>query len=287
MHYVGYVEEDETPEQIMAKFEQLEKIQREAEEAKKAAAEAKRAAAEENGDVVDEEADANAENEDFDEELLVKVFRQTSQFSLKRALKDDIYGDEAFEDEPWSDDEIDEENIFGAFSKKKRKRGAGGPKKERVPRAPKPQKSHMITAYNSDNQMLMRKKKVLDPRAPNILKLPRSPHPSVLGSYRQALPPPRRVGGGEGGAARLHPEDPPHPLGRLTTLGDDFLAVHCNPPWDIPDSPTAAALPWRTSPRSPSKNWRRTASCSCGWRRRTSRRCATSCWRRHLCTWRT
>ena len=63
MHYVGYVEEDETPEQIMAKFEQLEKIQREAEEAKKAAAEAKRAAAEENGDVVDEETDANAENE--------------------------------------------------------------------------------------------------------------------------------------------------------------------------------------------------------------------------------
>ena len=55
MHYVGYVEEDETPEQSMAKFEQLGKIQREAEEAKKAAAEAKRAAAEENGDVVDEE----------------------------------------------------------------------------------------------------------------------------------------------------------------------------------------------------------------------------------------
>ena len=36
LHYVGYVEEDETPEQIMAKFEQLEKIQREAEQAKAA-----------------------------------------------------------------------------------------------------------------------------------------------------------------------------------------------------------------------------------------------------------
>ena len=33
----------------------------------------------------------------------------------------------------------------------------------------------MITAYNSDNQMLMRKKKIVDPRAPNVLKLP--PHP--------------------------------------------------------------------------------------------------------------
>ena len=37
MHYVGYVEEDETPEQIMAKFAQLEKIQGEMAEAKAAA----------------------------------------------------------------------------------------------------------------------------------------------------------------------------------------------------------------------------------------------------------
>lgn len=237
MHYVGYVEEDETPEQIMAKFEQLEKIQREAEEAKKAAAEAKRAAAEENGDVVDEEADANAENEDFDEELLVKVFRQTSQFSLKRALKDDIYGDEAFEDEPWSDDEIDEENIFGAFSKKKRKRGAGGPKKERVPRAPKPQKSHMITAYNSDNQMLMRKKKVLDPRAPNILKLPPHPIPQSWGRVVEPYRPPAEMDAEKAALPDCVQETLPILSADLTALGDDFLAVHCNPPWDIPDSP--------------------------------------------------
>ena len=44
MHYVGYVEEDETPEMIMAKFAHLEQIQKEQEEAKKTAAEAKAAA---------------------------------------------------------------------------------------------------------------------------------------------------------------------------------------------------------------------------------------------------
>ena len=76
------------------------------------------------------------------------MFRQTSQFSLKRALRDEAYAEdyEIFgDDAQFSDDEVDPENIFGAYGKKKRKRfWEPRAKRERVPRVPKPQKSHMI-----------------------------------------------------------------------------------------------------------------------------------------------
>ena len=262
MHYVGYVEEDETPEMIMAKFAHLEQIQKEQEEAKKTAAEAKAAAKAaaaadgEDGDVVmddDHDKENGDEKPDFDEEMLLKVFKQTSNFSLKSAIKDDLYGDdhmldrlegnavgfydsdnEGGADEFWSE-------ILGAAKKKRR---VGGPRVPREPRAPKPQKSHMITAYNSDNQMLMRKKKVIDPREPNILKLPAHPIPESWGKVIRPYRPPSEI---EAEKLALpdceqHVMDIAKNCEKLTELGTNFLAVHANPPWAIDDSPDKGSI---------------------------------------------
>jgi hypothetical protein len=145
---------------IMAKFEQLERIQKEAEEAKKERAEGKKAAAaaaaeagEGGGDAEMEGDDVNdddADNDDFDEEMLLKVFKQTSQFSVKSALADDMYGSQTLssqddDDEGYDDDQegmqgVDGEfwnEIFGGSQKKKRK-GAGGVREPRVPKEKKP-----------------------------------------------------------------------------------------------------------------------------------------------------
>eukprot|EP00887_Chlorella_sp_A99_P001347 scaffold14.g1347.t1 len=100
IHYVGYVEDDETPEMIMAKFQELERIE-------KAAAEARRAA--EAGAAVGG-ADAGGagaagdagEGGVLDDEHLLEVFKQTSLFNVKSALQDnallldadDGYGDD-------------------------------------------------------------------------------------------------------------------------------------------------------------------------------------------------
>ena len=242
MHYVGYVEEDETPEQIMAKFEQLEKIQREVAEAKKAAQDD--AAGGEDGDDASPGAEptTNPEDEDleeFDQALLEKVFARTSKFSLKRALADDLYGDDEDQFFDEDDDEVvDVENIFGGWGKKKR-RLKGAPREPRAPRAPKPQKSHMITAYNSDNQMLMRKKKIVDPRAPNVLKLPPHPIPVSWGRVIAPFVPEEEVVAAKEALPDCTQLTLPILDTDLTTLGTDFLAVHCNPPWFAPLNPDA------------------------------------------------
>jgi hypothetical protein len=258
MHYVGYVEEDETPEQIMAKFAQLEKIQGEMAEAKAAA---KAAAEEEDGEAGDEGDGIDVgvgigrnpndhDNEDFDQALLEKVFARTSKFSLKRALADDLYGDDedAFLND--SDDDVDEqidiENIFGGWGKKKRKvksgGGKGAPREPKAPRVPKPQKSHMITAYNSDNQMLMRKKKVVDPRAPNVLKLPNWPIPVSWGRVVKQFTPEETLVAEKMALPDCAQHTLPILNSDLTQLGTDFLAVHCNPPWAVPLSPDSGKV---------------------------------------------
>ena len=255
MHYVGYVEEDETPEMIMAKFAHLEQIQKEQEEAKKTAAEAKAAAKAaaaadgEDGDVVmddDHDKENGDEKPDFDEEMLLKVFKQTSNFSLKSAIKDDLYGDdhmldrlegnavgfydsdnEGGADEFWSE-------ILGAAKKKRR---VGGPRVPREPRAPKPQKSHMITAYNSDQGLFLRKKKFVDPREPVIIKMPAHPIPVSWGNVIQPYEP-KTVR-----KAKLDKvEDCVHLQENIrymdySKLGADYLGILMNPPWDIEDSP--------------------------------------------------
>jgi len=165
VHYVGYVEEDETPEMIMAKFQELERIQKAVVEAKKdqietvdvnAAGTVEAAAAnvaEGNEDAT--VATATTENVDdtqaLTDEQLLEVFKQTSMFNVKTALQDnamlmgidemlehqaDRYGfdDEISDDDDllrsfWSDDEdmFNDSGSDGEYGgKKSKRRGAGG-----------------------------------------------------------------------------------------------------------------------------------------------------------------
>ena len=81
VHYVGYVEEEETPEMIMKKFEELEKIM-----AKNSTDSGK---ADQQGEVQD---DSGAElkeaktQEELDHAQLQEIFKATSVFSVKAVL---------------------------------------------------------------------------------------------------------------------------------------------------------------------------------------------------------
>jgi N6-adenosine-specific RNA methylase IME4 len=196
MHYVGYVEEDETPSRSWPSSNSWRRSSASWLRRRRLRRRRLQGAAEADDDGADvARAAKNPEDEDleeFDQALLEKVFARTSKFSLKRALADDLYGDDEDQLFDSDDDEAaDLENIFGGWGKKKR-RLKGAPREPRAPRAPKPQKSHMITAYNSDNQMLLRKKKIVDPRAPNILKLPPHPIPVSWGRVIKPFVPKRR-----------------------------------------------------------------------------------------------
>lgn len=85
MHYVGYVEDEESVEAIMKKFEELERIQKEF------------AAA--NGDNKENiHGDSGKDNNDKDsqpltEEQLEEVFRRTSAFTVKSAMMDNDLDD--------------------------------------------------------------------------------------------------------------------------------------------------------------------------------------------------
>jgi hypothetical protein len=110
VHYVGYVEDDETPEMIMAKFQELERIKQSAVEAKLARAAAATEQPAEPAAAVDAagggeevaaaaaaeaEADADAAAahaqdgaQDLSDEQLLQVFKQTSMFNVKTAMQD-------------------------------------------------------------------------------------------------------------------------------------------------------------------------------------------------------
>jgi hypothetical protein len=61
------------------------------------------------------------------------------------------------------------------------------------PKESKPQK-HILTAYNRDNQMLLRRKKVVDPYEIMLLKLPPPPLPSSWGRMIKPYTPPEGAG---------------------------------------------------------------------------------------------
>ena len=92
VHYVGYVEDGETPEMIMKKFEALERVRQAAvDQAKEKANENENDApdvpqAEQEGaspSPVDETTKINVAS--LDENTLLEVFKQTSQFSVRMA----------------------------------------------------------------------------------------------------------------------------------------------------------------------------------------------------------
>ena len=90
VHYVGYVEDDETPESIARKFEELERIQAAGRLSGTPPAEGPGAATPDSGagSVLDAGAPspdpASAPAEELTDEQLMEVFKQTSVFTVSR-----------------------------------------------------------------------------------------------------------------------------------------------------------------------------------------------------------
>jgi len=221
VHYVGYVEEDETPEMIMAKFAELEEIQRKASEAKEQGAGAKNPSdGEEELGVLVAAADGDQDSQlGLTDEQLLQVFKQTSMFNVKTALQDNAmltgiddiledldgrYGsDDDFDSEDedmlkafWSDDEDWDGGKRrrggrgGAGSGGSRRAGGHGVRREKTAGQVKA-RHQVVTAYNPLTQALVRKKvKVNDP---NQLEYVRIPNPLPLSWGRTIRPFVRKV----------------------------------------------------------------------------------------------
>lgn len=288
--YVGYVEEDETPEMIMAKFAELERIQQMHKEKqeqmkleKKMKIEEQQQQREEGegGEILKDitEKDKNIqkdnleekeeedqeemcnEEEGLTEEQLREVFKATSAFTMRKAMKAEdaaVFGFDEFERDfykEYDDEDMeqydDEDAEFWEMMTGKRrwpkplkaKRGPREPKEPKAPREPKPQKSHMITAYNSDTGFMIRKKKFFDPRELNIFKLPKHDLPSdpLPITWGRAVKPfvPKDVRAKElatvPDCTQLKMKIDKNM--DFSKLSKDYLGVLMNPPWNIDQAP--------------------------------------------------
>lgn len=187
VHYVGYVEEDETPEMIMAKFQELEEIQRQASEREK------------QQEVEQEQGQEYDASQQLTDDQLLQVFKQTSMFNVKTALQhnavlaeiDDMLGltsERYGEDDIVSDDEdmlksfwSDDEDWDDGVSRRKKKGGRQRVARQRSITAPKI-RHRVVTAYNPSTQALVRKKvKIVDPNEIQYIRLPVPPLPLSWG----------------------------------------------------------------------------------------------------------
>ena len=156
-HYVGYVEDEETPEMIMAKFLELERIQQAVQEAKDAPEAPVQNTDDKQGEIAavpieEDDVHPSQNGQSLTDEQLLQVFKQTSMFNVKTALQDNAmlmgidemlgytaerYGyDEVVSDDDdllrsfWSDDEdafLDSDaSDTEASGKRGGRRGSGG-----------------------------------------------------------------------------------------------------------------------------------------------------------------
>jgi N6-adenosine-specific RNA methylase IME4 len=194
VHYVGYVEDDETPEMIMAKFAELEKI--------KHAIADKAPPTEEDAPedpVQQQQQEQEQPDQQLNDEQLLEVFKQTSMFNVRTALDnntmllgiDEILeatGDRYGLDDPISDDEDvvrafwsdeDEDWEEGGGRRKGRRGGAGrssggggsrgGQRNAGAVRA----RHQVVTAYNPSTQALVRRRvKTSDPNEIHRISIP-------------------------------------------------------------------------------------------------------------------
>lgn len=194
VHYVGYVEDDETPEMIMAKFAELEKI--------KHAIADKAPPTEEDApeDPQQQQQQQEQPDQQLNDEQLLEVFKQTSMFNVRTALDnntmllgiDEILeatGDRYGLDDPISDDEDvvrafwsdeDEDWEEGGGRRKGRRGGTGrssgggggsrgGQRNAGAVRA----RHQVVTAYNPSTQALVRRRvKTSDPNEINRISIP-------------------------------------------------------------------------------------------------------------------
>lgn len=221
IHYVGYVEEDETPEMIMAKFAELERIQKAAEEAAKQAVaqpQSDEASAPDGTTELGQEGDAVHATDNptapqggqaLSDTQLLEVFKQTSMFNVRTALQDNAmlmgidemleytserYGtDEILSDDEdilrsfWSDDEDwgDDDASWDELSaKRSRRHGSGasrGPRGQRSASTMRARHS-VVTAYNPATQALVRRRvRVDDPDEIVQIRVPPAPLPLSWG----------------------------------------------------------------------------------------------------------
>lgn len=281
VHYVGYVEEDETPEAIMKKFEELDKVM-----AKQNEASTSEAASDTDREQADQAGLSATAELGLTDAQLMEVFKQTSIFNVKSALannqnlmqneteehqNDEFFSDSDISDTDewdylrgfWSDE--DDASYSEHWKKLKKLKGKGQPRQPGGSYA-KP-RQHIVTHYNATTQALIRRKvKVLDKDALYHVKVPsplplswgRTVKPYVPEAIRQQ-PPATAV---ESDAENVDSSNGQH-VGTsymeendvleadFKTLKQPFQAVLINPGWTgvpapSPDSdpgPRLAALP--------------------------------------------
>ncbi|KAK9763125.1 hypothetical protein K7432_010498 [Basidiobolus ranarum] len=208
-HYVGYVEDNESVEAIMKKFEELEKIQSEIAKSNAQKSVSAIETAEPintNPGVLSEVSEVNSPKsserkieQGLTEEQLEEVFKQTSGFTVRSAVTnedidavDDLEiwrmdvanGDTAeFEEEDdylaVDDDFWDEE--FGAIRKRNRKTGVPGERRGRLDKESILQRYRImhVRLQDRNGNFFMVKKKVsaIDPSLPTYVKIPAIPIP--------------------------------------------------------------------------------------------------------------
>ncbi|KAK3828908.1 MAG: hypothetical protein J3Q66DRAFT_307300 [Benniella sp.] len=115
-HYVGYVEENESIEAIMKKFEELARMEEEFAKSKAAAASAP--AADEAGSsmvtdgecVMESVQEAPGAGSGFTDEQLQEIFRRTSGFTVRSMLRDTP--DDVYEEDLWQANIADEDYLY-------------------------------------------------------------------------------------------------------------------------------------------------------------------------------
>lgn len=259
VHFVGYVEDEETPEMIMKKFEALERIQKQQqlrekmddvdENEKKEGIEEKECGPrietknsrrkESNAMEVSNRKGTSSAPEDepegLTEEQLKLVFRETSMFNIESAMKRGgwsagekrkIYlGVDGSDEECltfYDSEDEDEEFWSGKLS---RKRGAG---RVKVKQMGPPRIHKLVTTLNRDSGAFIRRRvQVIDPHAIITVKMPHAPLPLSWGRTISAYQPRK--------ANQHNPSIMRENIfgGKLASkIGRSFLGVLINPAWE-------------------------------------------------------
>ncbi|ORY93520.1 hypothetical protein BCR43DRAFT_497075 [Syncephalastrum racemosum] len=264
VHYVGYVEDEESVEAIMKKFEELERIQKEVNESPvRNAVDNKENITDDTDSPMSGKDSTPVESQPLTEEQLQEVFKRTSAFTVKSATMESTVDDmdalelwqiefrenntdELFEEDDYihvDDDFWDME--FGEVPRAKRtKRGAAAPK---VPKRKNDRESILarykimqVQVQDRNGNYFMVKKRVstIDPSLPTYVKIPGVPIPRSWAHRIVPLPkaPPVHKG------SSFHQVEDILSLD-LTQYGTSFSAVYMDPPLLLPgEEPTPGKI---------------------------------------------
>ncbi|CAM0141138.1 hypothetical protein VKS41_001574 [Umbelopsis sp. WA50703] len=213
IHYVGYVEDEESVEAIMKKFEELDRIQKEFSSISVTANPSN------NSEGKDSEMDSTdtprmddqvEPPQGLTEEQLQEVFKQTSSFTVRSAMmnSDDMDGlddveiwqlqyqdgltDEIYEEDDYIHLDLEDDDFwdreFGEARNKKRSRRVAAPIREKVPGGRRGiDRESIIAKYkimqvrvqdrNGNYFMVKKKVSAIDPSLPTYVKIPGEPIP--------------------------------------------------------------------------------------------------------------